>query len=79
MTTTTPSSKIGPALDDLIAFRKATSAAMDAVNEVRDLIIPGTHAEGAWDAVVNLINELQGVYVDGHPCWVEFCDLDLGY
>jgi hypothetical protein len=46
MATVRPSLKIGPTLDDLIAFRKAADDAIDAVNALRDLIIPGTHAEG---------------------------------
>jgi hypothetical protein len=79
MTAAPPSTKIGTTLAHLIAFRKAVDDAMVAVSTVRDLVPPASYLEGAWDTVIALMGELSSVFVHGHPCWAEYCDLDLGY
>jgi hypothetical protein len=51
---------------------------MEAVGLVGGLVVE-THADGAWGAISELINELSSLYVGDHPHWLEYADLDLNY
>jgi hypothetical protein len=65
---TQATTKIGPTLDDLKVFYKATDDAMDAIAVLYDLVVTDD-ATNVWGSIQTLISEISIDQTDGHPAY----------